>query len=137
MVYDIRNKPEGVAWKEVESNIYAEISKAKTMDNYAYMNIITLIYCSSGNFNFDSVIEDKERAFAIKKAVDPKNIFYINGVDGLKSLSKKITKIVTLQSKNYYKNVKIAMKKKKSNFYDDKDKQIKYSVKLAILSQIK
>lgn len=137
MVYDVRSKPENTSWKEVENGIYSEIAKVRTMDNYTFMNILLLIYCNNSSFTFDSVIEDKERAFNIKKVVDPKNIFYINGLEGLKTASKKITKIINVQSKNYYKNVKILMKKKKTSFFDDKDKQIKYTIKLGVLSQIK
>ena len=137
MVYDVRNKLESMSWKDVENSIFSDISKAKNMDNYQYMNIIVLVYCNNSNFTFDNVIEDKERNSSLRKIVDPKNIFYINGLEGLKTLSKKITKLINLQARNYYKNLKILMKKKKSGFNEDKEKQIKYNVKLGILSQIK
>ena len=115
------------------------------MDNYQYMNIIVLIYCNNNNFSFDTVNEDKERSYNIKKIVDPKNLFFINGIEGLKSSSKKylyyiifrITKLINIQSKSFYKNLKVLMKKKRTSFYDDKEKLIKYNVKLGILSQIK
>ena len=115
------------------------------MDNYQYMNIIVLIYCNSYNFSFDQVNEEKERNYNIKKILDSKNLFFINGLEGLKTLSKKyylslnrrITKFINIHSKLYYKNLKVLMKKKKSNFSDDKEKMIKYNIKLAILSQIK
>ena len=106
MVYDVRNKAENIPWKEIESSTYAEIAKTKSMDNYQYMNVIVLIYCNSSSFTFDSVIEEKERNSNIKKIVDPKNIFFINGLEGLKTVSKKITKMINLHSKNYYKKLK-------------------------------
>jgi len=145
MVYDVRNKLENFSWKEVENSYFSEISKVKTMDNYQYMNIIVLIYCNNNNFSFDTVNEDKERSYNIKKIVDPKNLFFINGIEGLKSSSKKylyyiifrITKLINIQSKSFYKNLKVLMKKKRTSFYDDKEKLIKYNVKLGILSQIK
>lgn len=89
MVYDVRNKPDNISWKEVENSTFADISKAKTMDNYQYMNIIVLIYCNNSNFTFDSVNEEKERNYNIRKIIDPKNILFINGLEGLKALSKK------------------------------------------------
>jgi hypothetical protein len=67
MVYDVRNKLENFSWKEVENSYFSEISKVKTMDNYQYMNIIVLIYCNNNNFSFDTVNEDKERSYNIKK----------------------------------------------------------------------
>ena len=145
MVNDVRNKLENFSWKEVENSYFSEISKVKTMDNYQYMNIIVLIYCNNNNFSFDTVNEDKERSYNIKKIVDPKNLFFINGIEGLKSSSKKylyyiifrITKLINIQSKSFYKNLKVLMKKKRTSFYDDKEKLIKYNVKLGILSQIK
>ncbi len=137
MVYDVRNKPDNISWKDIESSTYADISKTKSMDNYQFLNIIVLVYCSNNNFSFDNVIEEKERKHNIKKIIDPKNLFFINGLEGLKGVSKKINKLVFSLSRNYYKNLKILMKKKRSNYYDDKEKQIKYNIKLGILSQIK
>jgi hypothetical protein len=137
MVYDVRNKPDNISWKDIESSTYADISKTKSMDNYQFLNIIVLVYCSNNNFSFDNVIEEKERNYNIKKIIDPKNLFFINGLEGLKAVSKKINKLVFSLSRNYYKNLKILMKKKRSNYYDDKEKQIKYNIKLGILSQIK
>jgi hypothetical protein len=137
MVYDVRNKPDNISWKDIESSTYADISKTKSMDNYQFLNIIVLVYCSNNNFSFDNVIEEKERNHNIKKIIDPKNLFFINGLEGLKGVSKKINKLVFSLSRNYYKNLKILMKKKRSNYYDDKEKQIKYNIKLGILSQIK
>lgn len=137
MVYDVRNKPENVSWKDTENSIYADLSRTKSMDNYPFLNIIVLVYCSNNNFSFDNVIEDKERNYNIRKIIDPKNLFFINGLEGLKAVSKKINKLVLSLSRNYYKNLKILMKKKRSNFFDDKEKQIKYNIKLGILSQVK
>jgi hypothetical protein len=137
MVYDVRNKPDNISWKDIESSTYADISKTKSMDNYQFLNLIVLVYCSNNNFSFDNVIEEKERNYNIKKIIDPKNLFFINGLEGLKAVSKKINKLVFSLSRNYYKNLKILMKKKRSNYYDDKEKQIKYNIKLGILSQIK
>jgi hypothetical protein len=137
MVYDVRNKSDNISWKDIESSTFADISKTKSMDNYQFLNIIVLVYCSNNNFSFDNVIEEKERNYNIKKIIDPKNLFFINGLEGLKAVSKKINKLVFSLSRNYYKNLKILMKKKRSNHYDDKEKQIKYNIKLGILSQIK
>ena len=137
MVYDVRNKPDNISWKDIESSTYTDLSKTKTMDNYQYMNIVVLVYCNSNNFSFDNVIEEKERNYNIKKIIDPKNLFFINGLEGLKALNKKINKLINQASRNYYKNLKILMKKKKSSSYDDKEKQIKYNIKLGIFSQIK
>ena len=59
------------------------------MDNYQYMNIIVLVYCNNNHFSFDTVNEEKERNYNIKKILDSKNLFFINGLEGLKALSKK------------------------------------------------
>lgn len=137
LVYDIRNKPESVAWKDYENSIYIDTSKAKKMDNYSFFNIIVLIYTNSPGFSFDNHNEDKERNYNIKKIIDPKNLYYISGADGLKNISKKFSTHVVKLTVNYYRNLKKNLKIKKNNAGEIREKLIKYNIKLGIVAQIK
>jgi hypothetical protein len=137
MVYDIRNKSESISFKDYESSIFIEISKIKKSDNYPFTNIVLLIYNSNSSFTFDSYSEDKERSHNLKKLIDLKNIFYINGVDGLKTIAKKFSANIMKLTLNYYRAIKKNLKIKKNNSVDVKEKIIKYNIKLGIISQIK
>ena len=137
MVYDIRNKSESISFKDYESSIFIEISKIKKSDNYPFTNIVLLIYNSNSSFTFDSYSEDKERSHNLKKLIDFKNIFYINGVDGLKTIAKKFSANIMKLTLNYYRAIKKNLKIKKNNSVDVKEKIIKYNIKLGIISQIK
>ena len=137
IVYDIRNKPENISFKDYESSIFMEITKIKKSDNYPFTNIILLIYGSNSSFTFDSYSEDKERSYNLKKLIDLKNIFYISGVDGFKTIAKKFCSTVMKLSLNYYRAIKKNLKVKKNNSVDIKEKIIKYNIKLGIISQIK
>ena len=137
LVYDTRNKPEGISWKDLESSIYMDITKAKKMDNYQFVNIVVLIYANSSSFSFDNVSEDRERNYNIKKIVDPKNIFYIAGSEGLKNIAKKLSSHLIKITVNYYRTLKKNLKIKKNNSNEIREKLIKYNIKLGIISQIK
>ena len=78
-----------MSWKEFENNIYLDIEKTKKMDNYNFMNILVIINTITTSFSFDNINDEKERSYNIKKILDSKNINYINGVEGLKSIGKK------------------------------------------------
>ncbi len=95
LVYDIRNKPDSVSRKEFENNIFSDINKAKSMDNHSFINIIVIIYTNTSSFNFDNVNDEKDRNYSIKKIIELKNLFYINRVEGLKSIEKKVLKSQT------------------------------------------
>lgn len=137
LIYDIRNKPEGITWKDYENSIYMDINKAKKMDNYPFVNIIVLIYSNVSSFSFDNVNEDKERGYAIRKLLDPKNLYYVNSTEGLKSISRKLSSYVIKISLSYYRTIKKNLKLKKNNTSDNKEKLIKYNIKLGIISLIK
>jgi hypothetical protein len=137
IVYDIRNKSDNISLKDYENSIFTEITKIKKSDNYPFTNIVLLIYNNNSSFIFDSYSEDKERPYNLKKVIDLKNIFYINGVDGLKTIAKKFSAYVMKITLNYYRAIKKNMKIKKNNTVDVKEKTIKYNIKLGVVSQIK
>lgn len=136
LVYDLRNKPESISWKDFENSIYSDINKIKKMDNYPFVNILTLIF-SPPSFNFDNVNEDKDRVYAIKKILEPKNLHYIPGSDALKSIAKKLSSHIIKITVNYYRQIKKNLKIKKNNSNEIREKMIKYNIKLGIISCIK
>lgn len=137
LVYDTRNKPEGISWKDFENSIFIDINKAKKMDNYQFVNLVVVIFCNTSSFTFDNVSEDGQRSYNIKKMVDPKNIFYIAGTDGLKNISKKLSSHLIKITLNYYRTLKKNLKIKKNNSNELREKLIKYNTKLGVISQIK
>jgi len=66
------------------------------MDNHSFMNLIVIIYTNTSSFSFDNVNDEKDRSYSIKKIIEPKNLFYINGVEGLKSIGKKYSLIIII-----------------------------------------
>ena len=137
LVYDVRNKAENISWKDYENSIYIDINKVKKMDNYNYVNILILLFTNSSSFGFDNFNEDKERSYNIKRAVDNKNIFIINGLEGLKSTCRKLTSHLMNLTITYYRNLKRNLKIKRNNSNETKEKMIKYNLKLGVVSQIK
>lgn len=137
LVYDARAKPDSITWKDFENSIFLDISKVKKMDNYQWLNIISLIFTTNNSFSFDSVNEDKERNYSLKKIIDPKNIYYINGNEGLKNISKRLSAHIVKVTVNYYRQIKKHLKNKKYTSNEIKEKQIKYNIKLGLVSQIK
>ena len=67
------------------------------MDNHSFMNIIVIINTNSNSFNFDNVNDEKDRSYSIKKIIETKNLFYINGTEGLKSMGKKYINTKSIQ----------------------------------------
>jgi hypothetical protein len=138
LVYDLKNKLENISWKEYENAIYNEINKIKKVDKLQYSNIVVLIYHNQSSFSFDNFSDDKERPYSIRKLLDPKNLYYINQ-DGLKGISKKLSQHILKITIAYYKNVKKNLKSKRNYAYEikNKEKMIKYNIKLGVVSQMK
>jgi hypothetical protein len=136
LVYDIRSKAEGITWRDYETAIYQDIMKAKKSDNYPFVNVIVIIY-SNNSFNFDHVNEDRERNYSIKKILESKSLYYVTSNDGFKNMSRKFTDHVIKITVNYYKTAKKNLKIKKNNAGDNKEKLVKYNIKLGILALMK
>ena len=138
LIYDTKSKPENMSWKDYENSIHLDISKVKKIDNYSFTNLVVLIYSNSNSFSFDIVNDDKERIYNIKKILDPKNLIYINGTEGLKNNSKKLQNHILKMTVNYYRTIKKNYKNKKATSLNElKEKTIKYNIKLGVLSQLK
>jgi hypothetical protein len=136
LIYDVRNKPDSVSWKDYESSISLDINKAKKMDNYPFFNVVIILYANSSTFSFDNFIEDKERVYNLKKYVDMKNLIVV-GPEGFKNISKKLSSYILKITINYYRNVKKELKVKKNNANDVKENIIGYNIKLGVISQMK
>lgn len=137
LIYDLKNKAEGITWKDYELNIYSDIIKIRKTDNFPYLNIVLFIFSNINSFTFDNVSEDKEREYSIKRLLENKNLYYIYGNDYLKTNAKKLANNIIKLSINYYRSLKKDLKIKKNNAGDNKQKQVKYSIKLGVISLIK
>jgi hypothetical protein len=138
LVYDLKNKVENITWKDYENAIYSEIIKIKKIDQIQNTNIVVLIYHNQSSFNFDNFSDDKDRSYSIRKILDPKNLYYVNQ-DGLKGISKKLGQHILKITIAYYKNLKKILKSKRNYAYEikDREKMIKYNIKLGVVSQMK
>jgi hypothetical protein len=137
LVYDLRNKPENISYKDYENSIFSDIQKAKKMDNYTFTNVLVFIFTNSQSFNFESLNDEKEKSYSIKKALDPKNLHYIVGSDGLKAIAKKLQKHIVKITVDYYRMIKKNLKIKRNNNNEIKEKIIKYNIKLGTISNMK
>jgi hypothetical protein len=138
LVYDLKNKVENISWKDYENAIYNEIVKIKKIDQIQHTNIVVLVYHNQSSFNFDNFNEDKDRSYSIRKVLDPKNLYYVNQ-DGLKGISKKLSAHILKITIAYYKNLKKILKSKRNYAYEikDREKMIKYNIKLGVVAQMK
>lgn len=137
LVYDIKNKSETVSWREFENSIFIDIQKCKKLEKNDHANIVVIIIANSSSFNLDHVNDEKDKIYSIRKSLDVKNLFYINGLESLKSWAKKLTFHLINITVNYYRQIKKKLKLKMIDSKDFKEFVIKSNIKLGILSQMK
>ena len=137
LTYDITLKSDNISWKEYENSIYIEIAKCKKLEKSEYVNVVVLIITNSSSFNFDSINDEKDKFYSIKKLLEPKNLFYINGIENMKNISKKLSLHFLNITISFYKQLKKKLKSKLEETKDYKEFIIKANIKLGILSMIK
>ena len=137
LAYDIKTKPESMSWREYENAIFIDISKCKKFEKSENMNIVVIIITNASSFNFDNVNDEKDKLYSIKKILDPKNLYYLNGLENLKNISKKLSQHLINITVNYYRQLKKKLKIKINDSKDFREYVIKSNIKLGILSQMK
>jgi len=137
LVYDIKSKSENITWREFENSVFIDISKCKKIEKSEFLNIVVIVITNSSSFNFESVNDEKDKIYSIKKILDAKNLFYVNGLDNLKSNAKKLSAHLVNITVNYYRQLKKKQKIRLSENKDLREFMIKGNIKLGILSQMK
>ncbi len=137
LVYDIKSKSESVSWREFENSIFINIIKCKKMEKSEFVNIVVILITNSSSFNFESVNDEKDKIYSIKKILDAKNLIYINGLDNLKANSKKLSAHLVNITVNYYRQLKKKQKIRLSEAKGYREFVIKSNIKLGVLSQMK
>lgn len=137
LVYDIKSKSENITWREFENSIFIDISKCKKIEKTEFLNIVVIIITNSSSFTFDNVNDEKDKIYSIKKILEPKNLFYINGLDSLKAAAKKLSAHLVNITANYYRQLKKKQKIRLSEAKDYRELVIKGNIKLGILSHMK
>lgn len=137
LLYDAKNKPSNISWTEFENTICTDIYKARKSDCYQFMTIHVFILSPNSNFSLDSVTDERDKPYSVKKQIDTK-IIYFTSIEVIKLTAKKLQNMYFKNSIQYYKQVKKNLKIKKTNLYlDDYDGHVKIDLKLAIVSLIK
>lgn len=137
LVYDIKSKSESISWREFENSIFIDISKCKKIEKSEFLNIVVILITNSSSFNFDSVNDEKDKIYSIKKILDPKNLIYINGLDSLKANAKKLSAHLISVTANFYRQLKKKQKTRLAEAKDYREFVIKSNIKLGMLSQMK
>ncbi len=137
LVYDLKSKSDNISWREFENSIFIDISKCKKIEKNEFLNIIVLIITNSNSFNFENVNDEKDKIYSIKKILDPKNLFYINGLETLKTISKKLSSHFVNITVSYYRQLKKKLKLKLDDVKEFREYAIKCNIKLGIISYIK
>lgn len=137
LTYDIKLKGDNVSWKEYENSIYIDITKCKKIEKSEFVNVVVIIITNSSSFNFESINDEKDKFYSIKKLLEPKNLIYVNGIENMKNISKKLSTHFLNITISFYRNLKKKLKNRLMETKDYKEFIIKGNIKLGILSMIK
>jgi len=137
LVYDVKAKSENISWREYENSIFIDINKCKKIEKNEFLNLVVFVITSSNSFTFESVNDEKDKIYSIKKVLEPKNLIYINGLESLKNNSKKLSTHLINITVHYYRQLKKKYKIALSEKKEFKEFVIKTNIKLGIISQMK